>query len=329
MKKYQIFVSSTFEDLQEERQIIIEAILNCGHIPAGMELFCASSDEQFEYIKKIINNCDYYVLISAGRYGSINPIKQIGYTEQEYDYAVSKGIPALVFLHRHPFDLPYSKRDDENRERLEKFRQKVSKGKMCKYWDDKAKLVYSVVASLTQIMEEYPMIGWTRAAGEKELQDQIKKLTDENHKLQLENENLINQMQNSTCKTEKSDAKCYNMESKKIKIYFRDDKGRMCYENGIFSLDEIFMKTAPYIHNCTRTDFERILFCQLSPYVKIASKNIKIVGVSDKGVDEVLNILIKENFIEAEEKEGKDICINLSIRGISYFNKFDARKLCK
>jgi len=38
-KKYQIFVSSTYEDLKDERQAAVEAILLAGHIPAGMELF--------------------------------------------------------------------------------------------------------------------------------------------------------------------------------------------------------------------------------------------------------------------------------------------------
>lgn len=38
-KKYQIFISSTYQDLKEERQAAVEAILKAGHIPAGMELF--------------------------------------------------------------------------------------------------------------------------------------------------------------------------------------------------------------------------------------------------------------------------------------------------
>ncbi|WP_342546655.1 DUF4062 domain-containing protein [Paenibacillus sp. FSL P2-0089] len=53
-KQYQIFISSTYVDLKEERKAIIEAILNSKHIPAGMESFSASNDEQFKYIKKII-----------------------------------------------------------------------------------------------------------------------------------------------------------------------------------------------------------------------------------------------------------------------------------
>jgi hypothetical protein len=36
--KYQIFVSSTYEDLKDERADVIKACLNMGYIPHGMEM---------------------------------------------------------------------------------------------------------------------------------------------------------------------------------------------------------------------------------------------------------------------------------------------------
>lgn len=38
-KKFQVFVSSTYSDLRNERQACVQAILTAGHIPAGIELF--------------------------------------------------------------------------------------------------------------------------------------------------------------------------------------------------------------------------------------------------------------------------------------------------
>lgn len=70
-KRYQVFVSSTIEDLKEERLKVLNALLKISCIPAGMEYFSASSNEQFEYIKRVIDQVDYYILIVAGRYGSI------------------------------------------------------------------------------------------------------------------------------------------------------------------------------------------------------------------------------------------------------------------
>ncbi len=46
---YQVFVSSTFRDLQEERQKVLQAILEVQAFPAGMELFPAADAEQFEF----------------------------------------------------------------------------------------------------------------------------------------------------------------------------------------------------------------------------------------------------------------------------------------
>lgn len=71
-KKYQVFVSSTYEDLQEERKAVIEALLQMNCFPVGMEYFNAADDSQWDVITSLIDECDYYVLIVAGRYGSID-----------------------------------------------------------------------------------------------------------------------------------------------------------------------------------------------------------------------------------------------------------------
>ncbi|WP_268844130.1 DUF4062 domain-containing protein [Aeromonas caviae] len=51
-KRYQVFVSSTFADLQDERSKVIQTLMEMDCIPAGMELFPAMDEEQFEFIKK-------------------------------------------------------------------------------------------------------------------------------------------------------------------------------------------------------------------------------------------------------------------------------------
>src|ERR1700704_3456743 len=104
-KRYQIFVSSTYSDLVDERQDAIKAILDLGHIPAGMEGFPAIDIEQLKYIKKVIDQCDYYILIVAGRYGSVD-VDGISFTEKEYQYAVETGKVVLAFVFEHPELLP-------------------------------------------------------------------------------------------------------------------------------------------------------------------------------------------------------------------------------
>lgn len=88
-KKYQVFISSTFIDLIDERNAAVEAILKAGHIPAGMELFKAGRS-QLETINNWIDESDIYLLILGKRYGSIDDESNISYTQLEYEYALSK-----------------------------------------------------------------------------------------------------------------------------------------------------------------------------------------------------------------------------------------------
>jgi len=70
-KKYQIFISSTYIDLIEERQKVQDAILSLYHFPIGMEMFSAADEEQWKIIQETIDSSDYYILIIGHRYGSI------------------------------------------------------------------------------------------------------------------------------------------------------------------------------------------------------------------------------------------------------------------
>ncbi len=96
-KKLQVFVSSTYTDLIEERQAAVQAILDAGHIPAGMELFKAGKS-QMQTIKKWIDESDVYMLILGGRYGSIEEESGLSYTEIEYKYALSKNMPVFAIV---------------------------------------------------------------------------------------------------------------------------------------------------------------------------------------------------------------------------------------
>ncbi|KXO76679.1 DUF4062 domain-containing protein [Brucella anthropi] len=162
-KKYQVFVSSTFTDLKAERQAVISTILDLRHIPAGMELFPASDIDQFEYIKRIIDECDYYVLIIANRYGTIGKAG-ISYTEQEYDYACKTGKFVLAFLHSDPSSLPVAKSDTggEAQNALESFRTKVKSGRLVREWKDLQELQSVVLRGLSAAFNDFPQVGWVR-----------------------------------------------------------------------------------------------------------------------------------------------------------------------
>ena len=67
MKRYQIFISSTYTDLQLERQAVLESVLKLRHIPVGMEHFVSTNEEQFNYIKRLLDETDYYIIIIGNR----------------------------------------------------------------------------------------------------------------------------------------------------------------------------------------------------------------------------------------------------------------------
>jgi len=163
-KRYQIFVSSTYADLKEERQRIIQALMQLDCIPAGMELFPAADEDQFAFIKRVIDDCDYYILLIGGRYGSL-ACDGISYTEQEYEYALSKGLKVIALLHENPDDIPLGKSELEPslREQLKRFRDRVSTGRLVKFWNSASELPGLIALSLPATIKAHPARGWVRA----------------------------------------------------------------------------------------------------------------------------------------------------------------------
>lgn len=163
-KKYQVFISSTYEDLKEERKKVQEILLKADCIPAGMEAFVATNNEQFDVIKKVIDLCDYYVLIIGGRYGSINENTGVSYTEMEYDYAVSKGIPVLAFIIDDSVVLGPEKTDNDanKKAKLENFKAKVKTNRLVDFWKETADIEKLVALSITKARDEIDRPGWVR-----------------------------------------------------------------------------------------------------------------------------------------------------------------------
>jgi hypothetical protein len=181
--------------LIDERREVIEAIIDLGHIPAGMEGFPAIDIEQFRYIKKVIDECDYYVLIVGGRYGSVAE-DGISFTEKEYRYAVETGKVVIAFV----IDaaavalLPPTKLDTapEVIEKLGNFKSDVTRGRLVRFWSDQNALGKGVMKSLLAAFEEFPGVGWVRATAQanEDVLAQINTLRIKNEELETENERL-------------------------------------------------------------------------------------------------------------------------------------------
>ncbi|MCT1905137.1 DUF4062 domain-containing protein [Oceanobacillus sojae] len=198
-KKIQVFISSTFIDLIEERQSAVQAVLDSGHIPAGMELFKAGNDTQLETIYKWIDNSDVYMLILGGRYGSIEEKSQKSYTRLEYEYAISKGIPIFSVVLKDNFLKEKSILLDDNKvyeqvnkDKYDDFKELVL-SKIVKMVDDSKDIIIAVHSTLANFLDDYDLTGWVRA-NETEtntaLLTQVNELSIENKKLQENNTEL-------------------------------------------------------------------------------------------------------------------------------------------
>jgi len=161
-RRYQVFVSSTFEDLRDERASVIEALLELDCIPSGMELFPSGDNDQWALIRRVINECDYYIVIIAGRYGSVGPDGK-SFTRMEYEYAVSRGKPVMAFLRESPDDIPVDKTDQDVtlRASLDQFRE-LARKKLCKYWSSPKDLSGVVSRGMAYMKQNRPAVGWVR-----------------------------------------------------------------------------------------------------------------------------------------------------------------------
>lgn len=161
-KVYQVFISSTFSDLEDERKKVGDALAKAGFIPSGMELFPATSLQQLEFIKKVIDRCDYYVVIVGARYGSM--VGNKSYTEREYEYALSRKLPVLAFLHKHPGKIASEKTeaDPAKLAKFESFRTRLKASRVVYHWTDVHDLCMNVLVGVTSEVTLSPGIGWVR-----------------------------------------------------------------------------------------------------------------------------------------------------------------------
>lgn len=182
-KKLQVFVSSTYTDLIEERQAAVQAILDAGHIPAGMELFKAGKS-QMETIRKWIDESDIYMLILGGRYGSIESESGLSYTELEYRYALSKNMPVFAVVLSESFLIKkiasiglYNAMEQYAPEKYNSFKSLVM-SKIISLVNENNEIKIAIHATLNMFVEEYNLVGWVRNTSENDIVQFIKDASD-------------------------------------------------------------------------------------------------------------------------------------------------------
>lgn len=216
-KKLQVFISSTYSDLKEERQAAVSAILKAGHIPAGMELFTAGNEPQMDTIKRWIDDSDIYMLILGGRYGSIEKTTALSYTELEYDYAVETEKPFFaVVIDENALEAKIKIRGSEVIERdhpkeLKLFREKAL-SKISAFFEDPKDIKLAIHETISDLEAKYDLKGWI--SGD-EITD-TKPLLDEIAHLRNENKELTDQLGQQRKRFEQSKLKKYGANEEEL-----------------------------------------------------------------------------------------------------------------
>ena len=160
-KKYQVFISSTYQDLIQYRRAVSDEIAFRGHFPAGMEDFTACGDDLETYIKKVIDESDYYILIIGQRFGtSTEQDENISYTMMEYRYAKSKKMRIIPFIYNGTLTLVGNDMDT-NKDKFDKFVEEVKKTTP-QYFKDENELIRKLTKALEVEMKNHPQKGWIR-----------------------------------------------------------------------------------------------------------------------------------------------------------------------
>lgn len=183
---FQIFIASTDADLKDERQAVGNTLAKAGYMPAGMESFPTAGQQQLDYIKRIIDRSDYYIMIVGRRYGSLSD-GELTFTEGAFEYARSKDIPILAFLPDQPGEIAVDTIEPETplKEKLDAFKTRLNNGRIVEFWNNENDLCMKVVLAVATAVNLKPGVGWVR--GDQAVNP---KLFQELEKLRIENTDL-------------------------------------------------------------------------------------------------------------------------------------------
>lgn len=242
--KYQIFISSTYEDLRHERDHVVKAALEMGHIPIGMEMFSAADEEQWKIITRHIDTCDYYVVIVAHRYGSV--VDGVSYTEKEFDYAISKGIPVLGFIIEDGAAWPADLIDTGSDEKalLGEFKAKL-KERPVSFWSTAADLAGKFSIALVKQIPLTPRPGWIRATDvvSPDVVNELSRLSSENAELRRQLQEALHKAEDDAIAERRKIRE--TMRKNSLEVIFFYDSGSEWEDKTTVTLYRLFHMLAP------------------------------------------------------------------------------------
>jgi hypothetical protein len=138
-----VYISSSFDDLREQRQSVRDAVSALNHQPVGMETYSASSLPSLEYCQRDVRSCQIYIGILAWRYGSLPKGTDKSYTHLEFEEAVASKLRILIFLLHEEAPWP-TKYCDFSKQRIMMLREQVSEDRMPAFFRSSEELKFKI-----------------------------------------------------------------------------------------------------------------------------------------------------------------------------------------
>ena len=151
-----VFISSTSNDLKEYRAAVDAAIRRLELRPINMVDFGAQPGGAVGVSVREVGKGDIFVGILAKRYGYVPVGMDKSVTEQEYDEAVRRRIPRLMYLLDEQFtwDEALIENDPTAQERLKAFKDRVNATEVRSMFTTPENLAQQVTADLVKLIDK-------------------------------------------------------------------------------------------------------------------------------------------------------------------------------
>ena len=151
-----VFLCSTYEDLTDERDKILQAIRKLQLQYDSMEFFGARSHQPIETCLREVRHSDFLVVVVGHRYGTLVPEREISFSEAEYMEGYKIGKPCLVYIRSDdtPVLPKFVEREPENLRRLERWKSELCDRHTVAPFSDSHDLALQVSADISRTVQD-------------------------------------------------------------------------------------------------------------------------------------------------------------------------------
>jgi tetratricopeptide (TPR) repeat protein len=153
---FTVFICSTFDDLEQEREAVLDAIRRVQQRHNATEFFGARSERPIDVCLDEVRNSDLLVVIVGLKYGSLPPGMGVSYLQAEYEEGVRLEKPCLVYVRDDniPILPKYVERDPDKVKLLDAWKEGLNAKHTVAKFENWPKLAVQVAADIGHFLLE-------------------------------------------------------------------------------------------------------------------------------------------------------------------------------